>query len=627
MPKPFQHPTVWLAVASIAFAGLLFADAHPALRGGVGWRWPHHPIPWINMGLLAALLAAYVIGGVGLIQGGGRGVRLWAFGGSIALALATAAGQHPSLGYTLFTRTASLVATGPHHAAANLDFLSVEVLQTWTERISAYDPDAETISRHVLLAPPGIPLFYDALNELLARAPWVARPLQMALIPYQCWNYALLAYTPAEWASAWFGVLMPVWAGLTVFPLYGLARRLGVDAAFTVLAWALVPAMASFAGSWNTVYPLLAVLAFYSFHIGLDRGAAWLVAGGAIYGLSTFLNFAPVPFALVMGVYTLVDHAHSERPLSRWYRPLVIGAWTGAGALLPWGVWMALGGASPLAILAASFSIHLELDRAYLPWLFLHTYDWALFAGVPVVALSAVMAFRPRAMGGKLAISLWVALVVLVLSGTARAETARVWSFFTPFVLLAAAGIWQIEPGRGGRAWVLVSSAALFFALTTTWDVFDAIDMKPLPGTPPAHTQLQPVNIDYGETFALVGWGASATDDAITLDLNWQARQRTATPYWFSVLWVGPGGITAPESVIWQGGQTNYPTTCWRTGEIIGDSVSLPLPDDLPPGDYWLSLAMFGMQDAPQDRLPVSLPDGTTDTQAGLGPVRIEPGQ
>jgi hypothetical protein len=240
-----------------------------------------------------------------------------------------------------------------------------------------------------------------------------------------------------------------------------------------------------------------------------------------------------------------------------------------------------------------------------------------------LVLVSLGAAFRPRARGGDIALALWLSLAVIVLSGTARAETARVWSIFTPFVLLAAAGAWEWTQNRSTRGLLLVSTAAMCFALVTTWDVFDAIDMKPLP-TPPSVSDmaLQPISAGFDDEFSLVGWGATAAD-GIQLNVAWESHTQTVTPYWFAALWVGPDGATG-ESVIWQGGDTTYPTTCWSPGEVIYDTATLPLPDDAASGDYWLSLSVFADEDAPLDRLTVTFSDGTIDSQVGVGPVQVE---
>src|SRR5207244_4244930 len=85
---------------------------------------------------------------------------------------------------------------------------------------------------------------------------------------------------------------------------------------------------------------------------------------------------------------------------------------------------------------------HLELERPYLPWVFLHLYDLALFIGFPLVTLAVaatVKSLRTLRSLDPLAGALALTLILLALSGTARGETGRVWLFFVPYILILAA--------------------------------------------------------------------------------------------------------------------------------------------------------------------------------------------
>jgi hypothetical protein len=95
------------------------------------------------------------------------------------------------------------------------------------------------------------------------------------------------------------------------------------------------------------------------------------------------------------------------------------------------------------------------------------------------------------------------------------------------------------------------------------------------------------------------------------------------TPYWFAVLLVAPDGSVPLPAQVWQPVETRYPTSCWRPGEMVGDTIRLPLPNDAPPGDWWLSLSAFADADQSDARLSVTLPDGTQDRQIGLGPIPL----
>jgi hypothetical protein len=104
----------------------------------------------------------------------------------------------------------------------------------------------------------------------------------------------------------------------------------------------------------------------------------------------------------------------------------------------------------------------------------------------------------------------------------------------------------------------------------------------------------------------------------VILRLDWQGIDTVTRPYFFSALLVPPSGPPLTEAVVWQ--PTEYPATCWSPGEWVGDSIALPLPDNPPPGDWWISLAV--LDDASHAYRPVALAGGA-DAQIGLGPVGV----
>jgi uncharacterized membrane protein len=81
--------------------------------------------------------------------------------------------------------------------------------------------------------------------------------------------------------------------------------------------------------------------------------------------------------------------------------------------------------------------------------------------------------------------------------------------------------------------------------------------------------------------------------------------------------------VASGEAVVWQPLETRYPTTCWTVETVVSDSVRLPLPADSPVGEWWISLSAFSDVEHPERRITVILPDESTDTQIGLGPVVV----
>ena len=627
---------VVITAFSLLLALLLAVDAIPFMRGGFGWQWPFEPAPLRRALPLAAGIVSYLLGAWVLLRREGtvRWLLLWAFLGATVFPLAVIALRSDDVGYELFARTVSGVTTGPHLAAAEMDW-SGGAWRDWPAVMNLY----EGRSVHVRLSPPGLPMWYGLLNAIFEKSPRVADVLHRALLPYQCHNWNLLAYAPAEWASAWLGILMPAWAAFTVVPLYAVARRLiAGQARVAVLWWPLIPALAMFTPSWNTLYPLFSLLAFWLLLIGLERarGEIQFIAAGLLTGLLTFANFSLIPLIALFGIYTILHFVWRQNPWTlsaAWRRSIKVGAWFVLGLAIPWMVYWLVTSLTPPDLLRVAMGVHLALDRPYLPWLWLHFWEWALFTGIPLIALWLFAAWRSikRHQTGKpaLAIALLLTLALLLLSGTARGETGRVWLFFAPFVLIAAAGAFNhtdrdqaIRPS----SWlaIAVGQGAIMAALAMTWAVIDAPDITPRPAPPGGLATARPVNAVFDAQFQLVSWDAQVEQDAIILRLDWQGIKPMTTPYWFSALLVSPEGTPLAESVVWQPLETRYPTTCWMAGERVGDTVTLPLPDGAPKGEWWISLAAFADTQNPEQRLIVTLADGTQDTQVGLGPVRVD---
>ena len=105
---------------------------------------------------------------------------------------------------------------------------------------------------------------------------------------------------------------------------------------------------------------------------------------------------------------------------------------------------------------------------------------------------------------------------------------------------------------------------------------------------------------------------------AIGVTLTWLALRDIGQDYKAFVHLLGPDG-----SVIGQhdgdpvGGFT--PTTRWRSGEIIRDLHVVPLPPDLPPGDYSLRAGLYELE--PLRNLTVDPP--TSDGRVDIGAVEI----
>lgn len=616
-----------VAAASVALAAVLALDLIPFLRGGevFHWQWPYEPVGLGRALALATGVGLYALVAARLIRADRRrGVVVWAALGVIALSLLATWVRAGNPLVEIYYRTVSLTATGPYTAAGLIDWSSAD-WHDWPGVMREY----RELSQHVALSPPGLPLVYAGASRVFEQVPPVADALQRAFVPLQCDNTTLLQFSAAEWAAAAVGLLMPVWASLAVFPLAAVARRMRLDALRLAPLWALVPAVILFAGSWNTVYPALSVAAFGLLLRGYAarRGAIWWLGAGLLSGLLTFANFSMAPLLLLLGLYALLRHVLNERQQRPAWFSLSVGAWFGLGLALPWLLFWALTGSAPEDMLRVAFDRHLALDRPYVPWLWMHAWEWALLGGLPIVLLGLAALARWRPGRDVLPLATFGALILLLLSGTARGETGRVWLFLIPFALLSA-GQWIA--GLDGaaaqvRAWrgLWAAQIALLLALAGTWAVMGAPDLTPHPDPPPLIPAETPQDARFDPGFRLVGWSAQAEPGAITLHLNWRSERQMTTAYYFAALPVGPGGAPG-EAAVWQPQDTRYPVTCWRPGETLTDTVRVPLPDSAAPGDWYVSVQAFADVNRPLDTVAVTLPDGSRDRQIGLGPVRVE---
>jgi len=304
------------------------------------------------------------------------------------------------------------------------------------------------------------------------------------------------------------------------------------------------------------------------------------------------------------------------------------------GFLLVWGLYTLMAGHLPLDLLLTSMQIHLRLERPYLPWLGLHTWDLVLFTGLPACALAILGAImrRKEAPSRRFAFALGLTLMLLVLSGTARGETGRVWIFFMPLIIMLTA---SALTSFGLTARIVLTGAQILWLLTVA-AVLRTIITADVPLPPryqeiafrPLQQPFEPAQVNFGHQLKLVGYQTAYEPEtrSITLALHWQPLQQMRKPYYFSAVLVGPNHEVLP-GVTWQPFDTRYPTTCWVKGNAGGeivDQIDLPLGAAPLPGDWWLSLSALALpEDGPPTGLPVILSDGQIDGQTGLGPLKV----
>lgn len=614
---------LWIIGFTLGFLALLALDAYPGLRGGGGWRWEYALTQNGAALLVLALILLVYLGGVILVRRRGHLwlTLAWSFIGAIVIGVAVV-GVRGDAGFLLFTRTVSPVQTGASRLAVDIiaDEGVTSTLENW---LNVMNSARESNLIHFTTSPPGQPLIHFALAESLDHFP-ASQSISMVLRPYQCSDVEVMRYTRGELMSVIFGMLMPVWAALAVFPLYFAATLLLDDrqqAANLTAWWALIPTVSLFAPTWNTLYPFLGVLAFALLLAGLKRGIgrgfyAYTVAAGVVMSVTTFLNLAVLPLFLLFGLFTLgyalLIHVPEKTPTARFLWAVRAGLSFALGLSVVWILFFAASGLTPFDIARTTFSQHSDLvQRDYLPWLILHPYDTLLFMGWALVGLFLwtlwkIIQKRETKLSplSLLTITFGLTFMLVDLAGIAQGENGRILSFYAPFVVLAGAGIlagksknWDV-PLLGAQALTVFVMAAVLNTIP--------LDLNPRVTMPRSdvpildYLEALPVNATFqSDTFAgrftLEGhrFVADLANQAITLETIWRGADRTERPYHFEIIARANNDIDgdiASEPFTWFPQNGNYLTTCWQNGDEIHDVVVIPLPPVSAPVIWTLDL-------------------------------------
>lgn len=634
--QPATVRLIW-AFTLVAAAVIAF-DIVPWLRGDAPWVpdtgqwvWPYEAPHWAWLVPAGAGLAIYVTGAILLLQRTQTGRRypvplmLWAFGGLVLLTLLLMYLENSPL----FLLLARLTTQGRFHAASAEVTSLDHTLRHWPD-FTAWLLAETSRSNGVVLSPPGITAVYYALTQALELIPPVAGAMAGVTRQMQCQNLAMAAWSDAQWASAWLQMLMPFWSALSVAPLYRLGTMLfdRRRARWAVVVWVLVPGMIFFQPHFNVFYPLMALVMLVFLWRGLTGGrGVWIALAGFVLSIGLFFNLSLAPLGLLAGLVVIGEHLRTRGGLASMARGLAL---FGAGVASVWLVYWLLSGLTPWMIFDAALSQHYKLNRPYLPWLIQHPLDMFLFAGLPLSAFTVWRALRLRhlrripATRADVLIGAAVAtLVIIVLSGTARGETGRIWLFFAPiWVLMAVDMVVMLTPRQ--QITFLALQAMYLLALVAMLRGADhAALTKPIRVADAATAPTYPVLASFernGDRLTFVGLDVEARPDTVTLNLYWQANTPIRDAYVLTLLSIAPDGSTLP-GYEWNPRGWDFPPACWKPGQTFVDNVTLPLGDAAQPGDWLFSLAIV---DAfTHEPMRVSLPDGTTSIQVGIGPVAV----
>ncbi len=107
----------------------------------------------------------------------------------------------------------------------------------------------------------------------------------------------------------------------------------------------------------------------------------------------------------------------------------------------------------------------------------------------------------------------------------------------------------------------------------------------------------QAVQVDFGGQVALIGYdvdlAAAAPGKTLPLTLYWQAEQTMEIEYQVFVHLLRPDGSLVSGAQSDKLNPGDYPTSRWPLDRYIRDVHEITLPNDLPPGEYWLATGLW----------------------------------
>jgi hypothetical protein len=108
----------------------------------------------------------------------------------------------------------------------------------------------------------------------------------------------------------------------------------------------------------------------------------------------------------------------------------------------------------------------------------------------------------------------------------------------------------------------------------------------------------------------------------LNFDFYWQGLSEMDQLYFVFLHLVDAQGRIVAQHDRSPGKRGKQPTTTWLPGEVIEDPVDLPLPPDIPPGQYSLHLGLYLPPNGP--RLPVLNDNQQQPNSVEVGTLQIE---
>lgn len=532
--------------------------------------------------------------------------------GALVVQIVVTRAAEPDVWVALLRRTYAWKATGYWTVGAPVSDVA--------DFISNYPARVEDYPVHVSRHPPGLSLVFTLGTRLFEAAPGLAESIAAPLREQSCQGLLSPSLPAPVMASGLFGALAEIaMAMLAVVPLYFLVKRLAGSgaAAWAVALFPLTPGFGMWVSQFDRGFGLItAVVLLLCEGIVTANSRRHALAAGVILSAASFLSFGNIPIAGIAAVYSLVRiwqttpalaASLKARPLGAALRsastimaPRIIqGALALAGMTTVWIAAFVLFRLDVFGLWRAIFDSHLDIPFPYWPFVAWHPWDIITFIGVPLVAIAATAGWKRAA---PLTAAFVITLGMLSLAHIARGETGRVWLFFTP-IAVGAAAIVLATRSRFEQIAVLALLAAQLMTQASVMRVMKEIGIFP-EALPPASVPAGATTIDTrfgGEgQIALLAYemSPSSPNGSASVTLYWQ--RMSAKP--IDASYRAFVHIARDESdqarVGSQDGmpvQDLFPTACWLKDVVVKDVREVPIARDAPPGRYPVFIGLYDM--------------------------------
>ncbi len=515
--------------------------------------------------------------------------------GSLALQWFVTSATEPDVPAGLARRTFSWSTGGYWTVGAGVSDVR-EFLAHYVERAPSYPVH---VSRH----PPALALVFTLGTALFSLLPAAAQPLADWLRPHSCLSWVSVDAPAPMMAGAVLGMAVEIATAMAVvIPLFAWVRRIA-DERTAAWAAALYPLMPGF-GLWVSQFDRGVALAtptilYCCERLVAERRLRFAFLAGLAFSAATFVTFGAAPIALMAAVYTLARWWQLRSGLTLEAARWLAAAWAIAlvGSATIWVAVYAWAGLDPLALYRVVFDSHLGIEFPFWPFVFWHPWDMLTMIGLPIGALALFAGWR-RALS--LTAAFTITLAALSLAHVARAETGRVWMYFGPLGVAAAALVW-VSLSRPARLAALALLASQLVVQSAVLRVL--VDYGHMPESLPS-AELPPDAIKVDTRFGADGHIALLAYQLQPLErgregrivLFWQrmSDRPIAAPY------KGFVHVATDESDQTRVAQhdempmrSQFPTTCWQLGQVVRDEMPLYVAPDAPPGSYPVFVGLY----------------------------------